>query len=107
MSQDLRISLVQGPPGTGKTACIVGMISALLVRQSGSDTKTDTSVINESTNNKQTNKMGENNLQKEQTNFHSSSNSDSNSNSIKSNRVLLCAPSNCAVDELLLRLMEG
>jgi hypothetical protein len=32
--QDTRISLIQGPPGTGKTSAILGIISALLSRNS-------------------------------------------------------------------------
>lgn len=64
---------VQGPPGTGKTACIVAMVSALLL-ESGSDGAS----------------------------LHSSTAGSSASH----RRVLLCAQSNAACDEMVFRLSQ-
>ncbi|KAI2639346.1 SEN1 N terminal-domain-containing protein [Xylaria nigripes] len=74
-------TLVQGPPGTGKTKTIVAMVGALLAgTQSGP--ATGTALIRPDglthTNNKGTTK-----------------------------KLLVCAPSNAAVDELVLRLKAG
>ncbi|OMJ18299.1 Helicase sen1 [Smittium culicis] len=74
-------TLIQGPPGTGKTKTILAIISMLITRDP---------------NYKQSTK---------------STNSDiitppSNSNS-RNGKILVCAPSNAAVDEIVQRLKEG
>ncbi|AET40886.1 DNA/RNA helicase SEN1 Ecym_7029 [Eremothecium cymbalariae DBVPG len=79
--KNLGFSLIQGPPGTGKTKTILGIVGYFLstIRVSPSNViKNPTQVGNIST---------EQLLQKQ--------------------KVLICAPSNAAVDELVLRLREG
>lgn len=77
--QDTRICLVQGPPGTGKTKTVLGMISALLYARNLNDPER------------------ENNTKKED---------QTSSSTQHKNRLLICAPSNAAVDELLSRLQD-
>lgn len=76
-SQDTRIALVQGPPGTGKTSTVLGMVAVLLHRKRSTD---NASAVGNAA-------------------AHISSNSHA--------RLLICAPSNAAVDEILSRLMDG
>ncbi|KAI1339290.1 SEN1 N terminal-domain-containing protein [Xylariaceae sp. FL0016] len=73
-------TLVQGPPGTGKTKTIVAMVGALL---------TGTLSANGATAIKRPNGMG------------------SANNKGTNKKLLVCAPSNAAVDELVLRLKAG
>lgn len=68
--------LVQGPPGTGKTACIVAMVSALLL-ENASDASSHSPALG------------------------------SSSSSSSHRRILVCAQSNAAVDELVARLREN
>ncbi|KAI0838252.1 SEN1 N terminal-domain-containing protein [Hypoxylon sp. FL0890] len=70
-------TLVQGPPGTGKTKTIVAMVGALLT---GSFTQTTGTAF------KPPGKPANKGLSK---------------------KLLVCAPSNAAVDELVLRLKDG
>lgn len=74
-------SLIQGPPGTGKTKTILGIVGYSLSHQ-----KTPNAII-----------AGES---------VSSSKSPSPEEFCK-NKILVCAPSNAAVDELVLRLRNG
>ncbi|KAI1634483.1 SEN1 N terminal-domain-containing protein [Biscogniauxia mediterranea] len=71
-------TLVQGPPGTGKTKTIVAMVGALLT---GTLPASGATII-----------KGPNS---------------SNNKTTTSKKLLVCAPSNAAVDELVLRLKEG
>ncbi|KAI5921877.1 SEN1 N terminal-domain-containing protein [Camillea tinctor] len=71
-------TLIQGPPGTGKTKTIVAMVGALLT---GTQSTSSATVI-----------RGPN---------------ASNNKNTTSKKLLVCAPSNAAVDELVLRLKEG
>ncbi|KAH6647006.1 SEN1 N terminal-domain-containing protein [Truncatella angustata] len=71
-------TLIQGPPGTGKTKTIVAMVGALLTGNLSTITGT---VIS---------KPGQN-----------------GSGQALSKKLLVCAPSNAAVDELVLRLKQG
>jgi superfamily I DNA and/or RNA helicase len=76
--KDTRIALIQGPPGTGKTSTIIGIISAILNHAgftSSSSTNASTST------------------------FAASITSVSSAQ-----RLLICAPSNAAIDEILTRL---
>lgn len=68
-----RVTLVQGPPGTGKTACIVAMVSALLLQNAS-----EASLCSSATP----------------------------GSSISARRVLVCAQSNAAIDELCARLQD-
>eukprot|EP01034_Spumella_vulgaris_P022409 gene22409-28533_t len=72
--QDTRVALVQGPPGTGKTSTILGMVSALLHRSLAGSGMSAADMP-----------FGIDLLANRQ-------------------RLLLCAPSNGAVDEILTRL---
>lgn len=74
-------SLIQGPPGTGKTKTILGIVGYSLSQQ-----RTPNAII-----------AGES---------ASSSKSPSPEEFCK-NKILVCAPSNAAVDELVLRLRNG
>ncbi|CAK7209317.1 DEAD-box type RNA helicase [Sporothrix curviconia] len=73
-------TLVQGPPGTGKTKTIVAMVGALL-----------TGTIKNNTGAVAMNRPG-----------NTAVNNDSTAK-----KLLVCAPSNAAVDELVLRLKAG
>ncbi|KAI0086495.1 SEN1 N terminal-domain-containing protein [Irpex rosettiformis] len=70
-------SLIQGPPGTGKTSTICGLVQLFLSRRKGPATFIT---------------VGQNSapLQKE-----------------APKKILLCAPSNAAIDEITFRLKEG
>lgn len=77
-------TLIQGPPGTGKTKTIVAMVGALLSEQLGSQmTGTPVGVPM---------RPGA---------------STSANNQARPKKLLVCAPSNAAVDELVLRLKSG
>ncbi|KAI1104571.1 SEN1 N terminal-domain-containing protein [Jackrogersella minutella] len=73
-------TLVQGPPGTGKTKTIVAMVGALLT---GSFTATTGTAIKRPSGPNSTASKG------------------------TSKKLLVCAPSNAAVDEIVLRLKSG
>ncbi|CAK7263281.1 DEAD-box type RNA helicase [Sporothrix epigloea] len=73
-------TLVQGPPGTGKTKTIVAMVGALL-----------TGTIKNNTGAVAMNRSGNAAALKDST----------------AKKLLVCAPSNAAVDELVLRLKAG
>jgi senataxin len=97
--------IIQGPPGTGKTSAILGMVSALLHRNTDSmtpppSTSTSTSALSGVDAMGGDGGLPENNL----TGF---SNHTVDGRDGKKQRLLLCAPSNAAVDELLLRLLKG
>ena len=72
-------SLIQGPPGTGKTKTILGVIGHFLTRMAVA-------------------RNGSHPIQMP---------SQQVSRSKEHRRILVCAPSNAAVDELVLRLMRG
>jgi senataxin len=77
-------TLIQGPPGTGKTKTIVAMVGALLSDQLGSQlTGTPVGVPIRPGASLQAN------------------------NQARPKKLLVCAPSNAAVDELVLRLKGG
>eukprot|EP00555_Chaetoceros_dichaeta_P006839 CAMPEP_0198276122 /NCGR_PEP_ID=MMETSP1447-20131203/65141_1 /TAXON_ID=420782 /ORGANISM="Chaetoceros dichaeta, Strain CCMP1751" /LENGTH=1046 /DNA_ID=CAMNT_0043971043 /DNA_START=168 /DNA_END=3305 /DNA_ORIENTATION=- len=81
------VALLQGPPGTGKTSTIVGLVSALLSapvpayggKSAGTRVRVGRAI----------------------------SQSGGLHNNVVSHRVLVCAPSNQAVDELVWRLHKG
>eukprot|EP00300_Choanocystis_sp_HF-7_P016710 c19503_g1_i4.p1 GENE.c19503_g1_i4~~c19503_g1_i4.p1 ORF type:complete len:774 (-),score=164.69 c19503_g1_i4:67-2388(-) len=77
------IRMIQGPPGTGKTHVILGLLAALL-RLSN---QRDASAI-----------MPGKSL---------ASRSQANTAPFKRKRILVCAPSNAAVDEIAVRLVRG
>ncbi|KAK0615807.1 SEN1 N terminal-domain-containing protein [Bombardia bombarda] len=72
-------TLVQGPPGTGKTKTIVAMVGSLL-----------TGVLKTATAAVPINRPGA-----------------TSANAAPTKKLLVCAPSNAAVDELVLRLKSG
>jgi senataxin len=83
MRQDTQISLIQGPPGTGKTKTILGLVAVLLQRQRNSS------------------KSGpESQVSVWSPDFSTGAGS-------RKQRILICAPSNAAIDELLSRLAKG
>ncbi|KAH7885389.1 SEN1 N terminal-domain-containing protein [Phlebopus sp. FC_14] len=69
--------LVQGPPGTGKTSMICGLVEAFLLRRPRATTSIH---------------VGKNSAQADKEPIQ---------------KVLLCAPSNAAIDEVASRLKEG
>ncbi|KAF7532647.1 hypothetical protein G7054_g7758 [Neopestalotiopsis clavispora] len=71
-------TLIQGPPGTGKTKTIVAMVGALMTGNISNNTGTVIQKPGQSGNGQATSK-----------------------------KLLVCAPSNAAVDELVLRLKQG
>ncbi|KAI1320646.1 hypothetical protein EDD11_000169, partial [Mortierella claussenii] len=73
-------TLIQGPPGTGKTKTILGLVGALLA--DGSRSRTAPVV-------------------------HSSRSSERVLQTGTVSRILVCAPSNAAIDEIVKRLMGG
>ncbi|CAK9439061.1 uncharacterized protein LODBEIA_P32850 [Lodderomyces beijingensis] len=75
-------SLIQGPPGTGKTKTILGIVGYSLSQKRRKD---DGRIIEVPSNS--------NNNQDQQTSDTA--------------KILICAPSNAAVDELVLRLKDG
>jgi senataxin len=100
-NQDTRICLVQGPPGTGKTKTVLGMISALLCAKNLNESNkvksiaTTTNTSSSSSSHCSTEEQGSGN-----------GGEGSTAVAAKKNRLLICAPSNAAVDELLSRLQD-
>lgn len=78
-------TLIQGPPGTGKTKTIVAMVGALLSEQLGSQPTQGTPVGVPM-------RPGA---------------AAAAANQARQKKLLVCAPSNAAVDELVLRLKSG
>lgn len=76
---NMGFTLIQGPPGTGKTKTILGMVGAFL-----SASRTQGTAISI---------PGQRELNKK--------------DETKKKKILLCAPSNAAVDEIVLRLKHG
>ena len=100
------VLIIQGPPGTGKTSAILGMVSALLHRNTDSMTpapSTSTSTSTPALSGVDT--MGGDGLL--ESNLTGLNNHTVDGRDGKKQRLLLCAPSNAAVDELLLRLLKG
>ncbi|KAJ1655724.1 DEAD-box type RNA helicase [Dispira simplex] len=81
-------SLIQGPPGTGKTRTILGLVGAFLSTQ---DEFQPFANIYTSTNGH----ISDHKIKK------------SGGSNDGSKKLMLCGPSNAAVDELVHRLMEG
>lgn len=74
-----KVTLIQGPPGTGKTSSIVGMLAGLLAEQTftrGQETVRVTAAAGQAIE----------------------------AQNVPAKRVLVCAQSNAAIDELLTRL---
>ena len=97
--QTYDITLLQGPPGTGKTRTILGILSVLLAGAIPAAHDDDGTLKAESKSIKitvgatlqATRRLGESGVQ-------------SNHIDTTTSRILICAPSNTAVDEIVLRL---
>lgn len=76
-------SLIQGPPGTGKTKTILGIVGYFISKSNNQSTSLISHTI------------------------VAPSNSASTEQLLQRQKVLICAPSNAAVDELVIRLREG
>ncbi|KAJ1994960.1 DEAD-box type RNA helicase [Coemansia sp. RSA 1358] len=83
IKQEHGFTLIQGPPGTGKTKTILGLSGVLV-----SDSKDRKDPVSSAL-------------------FNSSENSDGNVARLTRNKLLICAPSNAAVDEIVKRLKNG
>jgi senataxin len=79
--QDTHVSLIQGPPGTGKTATIMGMIGLLMHMHTAHLVDCDGKFREEVLSRHRRSRLTQ--------------------------RLLLCAPSNAAVDELAQRIIKG
>ncbi|CDO92256.1 unnamed protein product [Kluyveromyces dobzhanskii CBS 2104] len=76
-------SLIQGPPGTGKTKTILGIVGYFISKAKQKPQHSVTHTIITPTSTTSTEQL------------------------LERQKVLICAPSNAAVDELVLRLREG
>ncbi|KAJ2065499.1 DEAD-box type RNA helicase [Coemansia sp. S146] len=83
IKRDHGFSLIQGPPGTGKTKTILGLTGALLSQAKRS----------QADDSRRTNDL--------------SNPADRSSPKRPNNKLLICAPSNAAVDEIVKRLKSG
>lgn len=97
------ITLLQGPPGTGKTKTILGLVAVFLSGSLSQENRSKVKIIPGASlkgrNQSPTSTRGPrliNNIQ---------SNTSSTRLTASKPRVLLCAPSNIAVDELVFRLI--
>ncbi|KAJ1700232.1 hypothetical protein LUZ63_000011 [Rhynchospora breviuscula] len=123
--KNFELSLIQGPPGTGKTRTIVAIVSALLAsplvqRKNFSASCTSLHSCAGSSQGRNPTKLCQSSsvarawqdlplakqLMMESGLQHQVSSSEGAERSLKG-RVLICAQSNAAVDELLSRLSEG
>ena len=77
-------TLIQGPPGSGKTKTIVALVGALM-----------------------TNALGNQGVAISRPVGIGNANTNGQSRSTTSKKLLVCAPSNAAVDELVMRFKEG
>lgn len=115
LEKDFELSLIQGPPGTGKTRTIVAMVTALLATPVQWTKDTTTKPTNSSLSSTNTRlKISQSvsiakvwqaaalarQLGDEQKNLKSVNNSGTG----RRRRVLICAQSNAAVDELVSRI---
>jgi len=90
-SQDTHISLIQGPPGTGKTHCIAGMAGALMFFDWADSSPTAASSA----------------VPPKLIGTSKELNKEIDPNDPKIKRLLMCAPSNAAVDELVSRIKKS
>ncbi|KAI8324439.1 P-loop containing nucleoside triphosphate hydrolase protein, partial [Martensiomyces pterosporus] len=79
IKRDHGFTLIQGPPGTGKTKTILGLSGALLSRDKQRESAEDSNAGNERDPKPRK----------------------------RNNKLLICAPSNAAVDEIVKRLKSG
>ncbi|KAJ1675825.1 DEAD-box type RNA helicase [Spiromyces aspiralis] len=86
-------TLIQGPPGTGKTKTILGLVGALLSRQLSYQAIHDRTQVYGSHEDEKL-LLGGN----EASSAHSRA---------EGKKILVCAPSNAAVDEIVKRLTQG
>ncbi|XP_031745144.1 uncharacterized protein LOC101216410 isoform X2 [Cucumis sativus] len=112
MKNDLELSLVQGPPGTGKTRTILAIVSALLASASQRTNLAGSSLNRNLKQDNSRQKISEavavarawqNAALARQLNEDKQRNSISIDSTMK-RRVLICAQSNAAVDELVSRI---
>mmetsp|Transcript_9819 Transcript_9819/g.28099 ORF Transcript_9819/g.28099 Transcript_9819/m.28099 type:complete len:1016 (-) Transcript_9819:311-3358(-) len=98
-----QVTLVQGPPGTGKTAAIVGFISSILHLRKGSDTTAEANVVR---NGRRSDTNTSNSRPDEEEIHWEDQVAVMESGEHRSSRILVCAQSNAAIDELLMRLAK-
>lgn len=92
LHKDAQISLIQGPPGTGKTTTLLALVYSILNRSSFGATGPAPVSLNNSRVTQASNLLG----------------SMSTSTLVSSNRpILICAPSNAAVDEIVKRFLDS
>jgi len=97
----IRISLVQGPPGTGKTSTIMGLVSVLLAPGCFPELASDTAGPSRGSTSI---KVGASLSRPKSESAHVAL-ADSNPNHHTPKvRILICAPSNIAIDEIIFRL---
>ncbi|PKA56592.1 putative helicase MAGATAMA 3 [Apostasia shenzhenica] len=118
-SRNFELSLVQGPPGTGKTKTIVAIVSACLALKSSlkyysSTSHNISSSVHVSSNSKTCLSQSaaiarawQNAALAKQLNNDAENESSAPAEYASKGRVLICAQSNAAVDELVARIIEG
>jgi senataxin len=119
-SKESSITLLQGPPGTGKTKTILAIISVFLcgvlnpkvngftkvVAGSSFKDKETTYSANQTYSYSKSNEIGDLGLINNTNIFYNSSVKILDVQTDRKPRVLICAPSNTAVDELVVRLVS-
>ncbi|XP_038693158.1 uncharacterized protein LOC119991046 isoform X2 [Tripterygium wilfordii] len=119
LNEEFELSLIQGPPGTGKTRTIMAIVSALLASPlQGSNTKDSLNGNSKINNNSRASsrthvsqsvaiaRAWQDAAFARQLSEDTQSNAKSTESSVR-RRVLICAQSNAAVDELVSRISNG
>lgn len=109
---DSSLSLLQGPPGTGKTRTILGIVSVFLAGALNLTAQGTTRIVAGAslygeTAGEASKLWSDQKLTRPRAGSISlpSKNADGTSSVVKKTRVLICAPSNTAVDEVVYRLI--
>ena len=101
--QQQQIVLIQGPPGTGKTSAIMGMLSAFLASNAAAPSSAGSS----NSSGGARGGVGQQQQQQRGGGGGSGSSGSKPAGAPPRVRVLLCAQSNAAVDELCSRVAKG
>lgn len=109
---DSSLSLLQGPPGTGKTRTILGIVSVFLAGALNLTAQGTTRIVAGAslygeTAGEASTRWSDQKLSRPRAGSISlaSNNADGTGSTVKKTRVLICAPSNTAVDEVVYRLI--